>query len=263
MSILPLFHVAQPADAGSPGGDPGSAHPARSWVPIRSLGPRHRDRISTHLASLDERSRYLRFGYAATDAQIHRYVDMIDFEQDEIFGIFNRRLELIALAHLAHRDGDPSRGREASSEFGVSVLPQARGRGFGRRLFEHAMLHARNRGVQTIFIHALSENTAMLRIAKGAGAIVERAGSESQAWLRLPPDSFASHLDEVIGERAAELDYQWKLHALRPEPETALAPDPGGAPASDADAGGPDLAGEPADRRAGPAVVEPCNSPRA
>ena len=263
MSLLPLLQAAQPADAGSAGGDAGPARPGRSWVPIRSLGPRHRDRIATHLTALDERSRYLRFGYAATDAQIHRYVDMIDFEQDEIFGIFNRRLELIALAHLAHRDGDPSRGREASSEFGVSVLPQARGRGFGRRLFEHAMLHARNRGVQTIFIHALSENTAMLRIAKGAGAIVERAGSESQAWLRLPPDSFASHLDEMIGERAAELDYQWKVHALRPEPEPKPAPEADAAPAPEADAGEPDPAGEPADREAGPALVEAHHSRRA
>ena len=27
---------------------------------------------------------------------------MLDFEQDEVFGIFSRRLELVAMAHLAH-----------------------------------------------------------------------------------------------------------------------------------------------------------------
>ena len=79
------------------------------------------------------------------------------------------------------------------------------------------MLHARNRSVQTMFIHALSENTAMLKLAKSAGAIVEHDGSESEAWLKLPPDSFASHLDEVIGEHAAEFDYRLKLHAHRPD----------------------------------------------
>ncbi|HEX4234558.1 MAG TPA: GNAT family N-acetyltransferase [Caldimonas sp.] len=184
-------------------------------MPIRSLSPRHRCRISAHLCALDERSRYLRFGYAANDAQIHRYVDTLDFDQDEVFGVFNRRLELIALAHLAHRDADPTRGRESASEFGVSVLPKGRRRGFGRRLFEHAMLHARNRGVQTIFIHALSENTAMLRLAIAAGAIVERDGSESEARLKLPPDSFVSHLDEALGDQAAELDYRLKRHAHR------------------------------------------------
>ena len=184
-----------------------------SWVPIRSLGPRHHDRIVAHLLSLEESDRYLRFGYPATDAQIARYVDTLDFDQDEVFGVFNRRLELIAMAHLAHPNApaDPQRG--AMAEFGVSVVRKARGRGFGARLFEHSLLHARNRGVQTLFIHALSENTAMLKIARNAGATVERDGSESDAWLRLPPDTFVSHVEEMMGEQAAEFDYQLKRHA--------------------------------------------------
>jgi hypothetical protein len=70
-------------------------------VPIRSLGVGHRERIANHLLALDEHDRYLRFGYAANDEQIRRYADSLDFERDEIFGIYNRRLELIAMAHLA------------------------------------------------------------------------------------------------------------------------------------------------------------------
>jgi ribosomal protein S18 acetylase RimI-like enzyme len=217
---------ASPPAAGTVAGSLPSAHrPGWSWVPIRSLGPRHRERIAAHLIGLDERSRYLRFGYAASDAQIRRYIDTLDFEQDEVFGIFNRRLELIALAHLAHREADASRGRVAASEFGVSVLPKARRRGFGRRLFEHAMLHARNRHVETMFIHALSENTAMLKLARSAGATIERDGSESEAWLKLPPDSIASHLDELLVERAAEFDYRLKAHSHRPELADGAAAD--------------------------------------
>ena len=184
-----------------------------SWVPIRSLGPRHRDRIVAHLLSLEDTDRYLRFGYPATDTQISRYVDTLDFDQDEVFGIFNRRLELIAMAHLAHPSAPAEGSRGTMAEFGVSVLRKARGRGFGARLFEHSVLHARNRGVQTLFIHALSENTAMLKIARNAGATVERDGSESDAWLRLPPDTFVSHVEEMMGEQAAEFDYQIKRHA--------------------------------------------------
>lgn len=189
----------------------------RAWVPIRSLGPRHRERIVAHLVALDDRSRYLRFGYPASDAQIARYVDTLDFEHDEVFGIFNRRLDLIAMAHLAYRLADLVRGKGAAAEFGVSVLPQARRRGFGRRLFEHAVLHASNRSVDAIFIQALSENTAMLKIARDAGAIVERDGPECEAWLKLPPDSFASHLDEFLVDRAAEIDYRLKRHAQQVE----------------------------------------------
>ena len=196
---------------------PSSAAPASppswTWVPIRSLGPRHRGRIIAHLLALDVSDRFLRFGYPASDSQISKYVDMLDFEQDEVFGIFSRRLELIAMAHLAHAAPNPSAPGASGSEFGVSVLPHARARGFGRRLFEHAMLHARNRGVETLFIHALSENTAMLKIARNAGATVVREGAESDAWLKLPPDTLASHVGELVEERAAELDYRLKVHA--------------------------------------------------
>ncbi|KNZ33272.1 MAG: GCN5 family acetyltransferase [Methylibium sp. NZG] len=191
-----------------------------TWVPIRSLGARQRDRVAAHLLALSEGDRYLRFGYPATDAQINRYVDSMDFERDEVFGIFNRHLELIAVAHLAHPvapTGATDIARIAPgppmAEFGVSVLPKARGRGFGRRLFEHAVLHARNRGVQTLFIHALSENVAMLKIARDAGATVEREGSESEAWLKLPPDTLASHVGEMVEKNAAELDYRLKVRA--------------------------------------------------
>lgn len=197
-----------------PAHDPAHSTHDWAWVPIRSLGPRHRDRIVHHLLALDETDRYLRFGYPANDAQISKYVDLLDFEQDEVFGIFNRRLELIAMAHLAHVPGHDE-PREPMAEFGVSVLRKARGRGFGARLFERAVLHARNRGVALLLIHALSENTAMLKIARNAGATVERDGPESQAWLRLPRDTLASHVEQAFEQQAAEIDYQFKLQSTR------------------------------------------------
>lgn len=164
-----------------------------------------------HLAALSAPDRYLRFGYSATDEQIARYIDGINFERDEVFGVFNRRLVLIALAHLACPDGGQAAGQAA--EFGGSVAEHARGRGYGARLFEHAMLHARNRGLATLFIHALSENTAMLKIARHAGATVERSGSESDAFLKLPHDTVASQVEQWVGQQAAALDYQFKQQA--------------------------------------------------
>jgi ribosomal protein S18 acetylase RimI-like enzyme len=182
---------------------------ALPWVPIRALGQRQRPRMLAHLLGLPAPDRYLRFGYAAGDEQVARYVDSIDFERDDVFGIHNRRLELIGLAHLAALPG----GREA--EFGVSVSPSARGRGYGARLFDHATLHARNRGLDTLVIHALSENTTMLHIAAAAGAKLERAGGDAQARLRLPPDTIGSHLEALLEDGAAEIDYRLKREARR------------------------------------------------
>ena len=202
-------HAAQSAAVAEAAVPQKAAHPA--WIPIRSLSPRHRDLILGHLTGLPERDRYLRFGYTATDEQIGRYVNGLNFERDEVFGVFNRRLELIALAHLACPNADAPGLQTA--EFGGSVAAHARGRGYGARLFEHAMLHARNRGLDTLFIHALSENTVMLRIARKAGATVERAGSESDAYLKLPHETLASQVEQWVSEGAAVIDYRLKQRA--------------------------------------------------
>lgn len=179
-------------------------------VPIRSLGENHRTRIAAHLLALDERDRYLRFGYAAKDTQIQSYVAQLNFERDEIFGIYNRRLQLIAVAHLAM---SVNAKQVRSAEFGVSVISKSRGRGLGARLFERAALSASNAGIEIMFIQALNENAAMLSIARKAGAIVERDGAESEAYLKLPTGNLDTQLAEIIAEQAAQIDYQIKLQA--------------------------------------------------
>ena len=179
-------------------------------VPIRSLGENHRARIAEHLLTLNPKDRYFRFGYAAKDDQVQAYVAGLNFERDEIFGIYNRRLKLIAMAHLAYSSDSRV---NASSEFGVSVLEPVRGRGYGGRLFERAVMHARNEGVTTMYVHVLSENTAMLKIARRAGATVERDGSESEAHLSLKPATFHTHMAEIVEEYLAQANYQFKSHS--------------------------------------------------
>jgi GNAT superfamily N-acetyltransferase len=188
-----------------------SATARAPWVAvIRRLGARHQGRIARHLQALDEHDRYLRFGYLANDAQIQAYVDTLDFERDAIFGIYNRKLELVAMAHLAH---SVDKSFDACAEFGVSVLPSVRGHGYGSKLFARAMRHARNEGVHLMFIHALSENKAMLSIARKAGATVEYDGSEASAYLRLPPSTFESQVTEMVEEQLAQTDYRLKVQA--------------------------------------------------
>ncbi|MGR4868974.1 GNAT family N-acetyltransferase [Variovorax sp. LARHSF232] len=179
-------------------------------VPIRSIGPGERERIATHLLALEPHDRYLRFGYSASDEQIRRYVEGLNFERDELFGIYNRRLELIAMAHLAFAPADQP---GECAEFGVSVSKHARGRGYGARLFERAEVTARNAGVRMLFIHALSENAAMLKIARNAGASVVRSGSESEAHLELPEATLDSRMSEIALEHFAEIDFKLKTRA--------------------------------------------------
>jgi GNAT superfamily N-acetyltransferase len=184
--------------------------PASVMIPIRSIGSGERGRIAQHLLALLPRDRYLRFGYMASDEQIQRYVSGLDFDRDELFGIFNRRLHLIAIAHLAFSPDDQ---HQDCAEFGVSVAEHARGRGYGTLLFERAVVVARNEGVGMLFIHALSENAPMLKIARNAGAAIVRSGSESEAHLELPAATLDSRMSEIALQHYAQIDYRLKMRA--------------------------------------------------
>ena len=53
----------------------------------------------------------------------------------------------------------------------------------------------------------------MIRIARNAGATLERAGSETEAYLRLPPATLDSRVTELLEEQVAQADYRIKKQA--------------------------------------------------
>ncbi|OIQ80051.1 acetyltransferase (GNAT) family protein [mine drainage metagenome] len=188
--------------------------PSARLVPIRPLGAGERDALRAHFVALEAADRYLRFGYAASDEQVLAYVDGIDFTRDEIYGVFNRKLELIAAAHLAV-------AADGRAEFGVSVLPSARGKGIGTRLFERAAMHARNRGIECMTMQCLTQNAPMVRIARRAGMQVHVCGGETEGVLRVPHGSLLSHLDEWLADATGEIDFAIKLGRHRTPPTPA------------------------------------------
>ena len=181
-------------------------------VPIVTLSNEHLPQITQHLKDLSEHDRHLRFVYTATDEHINRYVKSLNFERDEIYGIFNTELEIIAMAHLAIIKKE---GRESSSEFGVSVSAHARERGYGARLFDRAVIHARNEKVYQMYIHALSENAPMIKIARKGGARIERDGAETEAYLSLPKRDLDSRITEFVADQYAKTNYSIKEDAKR------------------------------------------------
>lgn len=201
------LNPSRPAPHQPPPG-PAPRSPQR-WLPMRTLDATHRSEVLQHLVALSASDRLLRFGHVASDEQIGVYAEQIDFAHDEVFGVFDRRLRLVAMAHLAFApDG-------LTAEFGVSVLGRVRGRGFGTRLFDHAVMHARNRGVSTLVLYVSRENTAMLSIVRRAGAQVSMQGPEATAKLPLLADTLSSRVGALFERTAAEFDYQLKLRVFR------------------------------------------------
>jgi ribosomal protein S18 acetylase RimI-like enzyme len=179
------------------------------WLPIRDLGASDRGRVWAHFLALDRGDRTLRFGFGASDAQICHYVHQIDLAHDKLFGVFNRSLRLLAIAHLAFEEGGKS------AEFGVSVLQRGRGRGIGARLFEHAVRLARNRGARSLVLYVARNNATMLDIARRAGASLSFDGMEATVNLPLQENTLASQIEEKFQQHAAELDYRVKQQVLR------------------------------------------------
>jgi len=178
--------------------------------------------LERHLLALDGEDRRLRFGIQLSDEAISRYVTRIDFERDAAFGVFDDDLRLVAAAHLARGDGH--------AELGVSVLQEWRGRGAGAALLARSHTHARNWGIRALFMHCLSENGAMMHLARKQGMLIVTEKGESDARLELPPADASSFVHALLAERLGLFDFALKrqLYAVRSladalqiKPETA------------------------------------------
>lgn len=168
-----------------------------------------RPALADHFLALGGEDRRLRFGVGLSDHGVRDYVERIDFDRDAVFGVFDDEIRLAGVGHLARGDG--------FAELGVSVLPAHRGQGMGGALLARAHTHARNWGVPTLFMHCLSENGAMMHLARKQGMRIAAERGEADAYLDLPPGDPASIADALFADRVALFDYALKsqAHAAR------------------------------------------------
>lgn len=190
----------------------------RFTVRVKELSERDRRRLLMHFLSLDDSDRLLRFGTILPDELITKYVQMMNFSRDTVFGVYDGKFKLVGAGHLAFapREALPvvtsATIKERVAEFGVSVSASARGMGIGSKLFERAAIHCRNADVDTLYMHCLSSNQTMIHIAKKAGMEIHRAYGETDAYLKLTPANPASMLQEAVEEQVAMLDYALKAN---------------------------------------------------
>jgi RimJ/RimL family protein N-acetyltransferase len=187
---------------------PSKPYTAGQAIPVRELHAGHKDEILNHLLQLNDEDRRLRFGTQTPDEVISHYVEHLDFNKDTVFGIFNDDLKLIGMAHLAYLPESKNQARAA--EFGVSVLPEGRAQGLGTALLQRSAVHSRNTRIETLYVHCLASNKAMMHLAQKAGMRVEYAYGDADAYLKLSPASPATIVEEAANEQWADLDYAMK-----------------------------------------------------
>ena len=187
-------------------------------VRVKALAERDRRRLLMHFLGLNESDRLLRFGTVLPDELVTRYVQMLNFSRDTVFGVYDSRFKLMGVGHLAFapREALPAvrdaTTKERVAEFGVSVSAEARGMGIGSKLFQRAAIHCRNADVDTLYMQCLTSNRTMMHIAKKAGMEIQRERGEADAYLRLLPANPASMLQEAIEEQVATIDYNLKAN---------------------------------------------------
>ena len=152
-----------------------------------------RPALEAHFIRLDIEDRRLRFGSGISDDGLRDYVRRIDFERDGLFAVQDDPLRLLAVVHIAMGSGP--------AEMGLSVLPEARGQGLGNALFGRAVTFLRNRGVASVFMHCLTENAAIMHIARKNRMRVARHGTESDAHLELAPATADSYVNEWLDDQ--------------------------------------------------------------
>ena len=168
-------------------------------IPALTVRLRESDRpaLLQHYLALESEDRRLRFGAPLREEAIAAYVERIDFGHDGVVAVHDGSMRLLAVIHVAFT--------EKSAELGLSVLPEARNQGVGTALFERAVMYLRNRGASEVFIHCLSENGAMMHIARRLGMSIIPCGPETDARIRIDPPTPQSYLSEWFQDQNAEV----------------------------------------------------------
>ncbi len=116
-----------------------------------------------------------------------------------------RQRDLLA-AHLVRGEGD--------AELGISVAAEQRGRGIGQALLERVQLHARNWGIDVLFMHCLAENDTMRHLARKQGMAVAAERGEASARVELRPRDVSTIGREFVAEHIGLFDFALKTHVL-------------------------------------------------
>jgi len=173
-------------------------------VAVQHLNAGARPAVHAHFLALPPEDRRFRFGSSLSNEAIAAYVDGVDFDRDELFGVHDDRLVLVGVAHLGFGDD--------VAELGLSVVPTYRGRGAGSALFARAADRARNRRAARLFMYCLRENGAIMRIAQRFGMDIVTDAGDAGAHLELASPSAASITGEIVTDRLALYDYALKAH---------------------------------------------------
>lgn len=167
---------------------------------FRKLYAHEHDLLADHLLRLAPSDRAMRFLGGVGEAYLRRHAREALRPGAIVVGCFEDG-RLCGVAELFFiRDG----GRR-SAELALTVEAGRQGHGIGSTLFRHALVAARNRGIDRLHLACLPENRRMQHIARKAGCEVKVEAGEVIAEIGLPAATPETWLAEWQAESSAAI----------------------------------------------------------
>lgn len=158
-------------------------------------------RYKLHLLSLDEESRYMRFGYHIKTEQIRDLCNKWRDNADKhiIFAIENSDLEVVGIAHVSLED--------TPAELAFSVLKECQGQGMGDALMKRAIEYCQNHGIKTGCMVCLGSNDKIKGLARKHGIKLQTSHGETVADIELEPATPLSVMHEAYVSQLAAFEH--------------------------------------------------------
>ena len=161
-------------------------------------------RYRTHLLSLDEESRYLRFGFHIKNETINELVNRweMNANKHKVFAIENDNLEVVGVAHISLED-DPA-------ELAFSVFKECQGKGMGDALMVRAIEYCQNRGIKHGCMVCLGSYDKIKRMAKKHNVLVKTEQGDSHGEIEIPNPTPITIWKEYMEDNFAKIDHLGK-----------------------------------------------------
>lgn len=158
-------------------------------------------RYRTHLLSLDEESRYMRFGFFIKNEMINELCNKweLDSNNHQIFAIENDNLEVVGVAHIS-LESDPA-------ELAFSVFKECQGKGMGDALMARAIEYCQNHGIKHGCMVCLGTNDKIKRLARKHDILVKTEDGDSHGEIEIPDPTPVSYWKEYVQDSVAKMDH--------------------------------------------------------
>lgn len=170
----------------------------------RKLLPTEAPLFHDHLGRLSPDDRISRFSGGVSAAALIEHVRRFDWRTGWLIGCFEGG-RLRGVAEL--RWLDPGFGWRA--ELAVTVEEAWQDRGIGTELLRLAVIHARNRGLKSLYMICLTDNRRMQAIARKFEGDLIFEGSQVEADIAVPFPTQFSLLAEALGDGVSFARQWW------------------------------------------------------